>query len=136
MAYQYQENPPKYKKLYLDEKNSDVYGVCAGIADYTGIDVGLVRTIAVLGFIFTAAVVVGTAYLILAWLLDPKPDDLFETKEEDEFWKDVRTKPKSTIRDVRHKFREIERRLRRAEAHVTSKEYSLKREIDDLKDKK
>ena len=36
MAYQYQEDPPKYKKLYLDEKNSDVYGVCAGISDYTG----------------------------------------------------------------------------------------------------
>ena len=35
------------------------------------------------------------AYLVLAWVLDPKPDDLFETKEEDEFWKDVRTKPKS-----------------------------------------
>ena len=62
----------------------------------------------------------------------PKPDDLFESKEEDEFWKDVRTKPKATIRDVRHKFREIERRLRSAEAHVTSKEYNLKREFRDL----
>jgi phage shock protein C len=132
MAYKYQDKPPKYNKLYLDKKNAKWSGVCAGLADYTGLDAGVVRILTVLSFFLVAGLPSIIAYVIMAWVLDPKPEDLFESKEEDEFWKDVRTKPKATIRDVRHKFREIERRLRSAEAHVTSKEYNLKREFRDL----
>ncbi len=135
MAYKYQNEPPKYNKLYLDKKNAKFSGVCAGIADYTGLDIGILRILTILLFFMGAAPFLIVAYVIMAWILEPKPGDLFESKEEDEFWRDVRIKPKTTIRDVRHKFREIERRLRSAEAHVTSKEYSLKREIDDLKNK-
>jgi phage shock protein C len=57
---------------------------------------------------------------------------MYETKEESDFWKGVRTEPSNTIRDIRYKFRDIERRLRAAEAHVTSSEYNLKRQFSDL----
>ena len=35
--------PPSRTKFYLDKRNGKVMGVCAGIADYTGLDVTLVR---------------------------------------------------------------------------------------------
>ncbi|VAV89503.1 Phage shock protein C [hydrothermal vent metagenome] len=124
--------PPRYNKLYLDKKNGKICGVCAGIADYTGIDSTIIRIVAVLGLLSPASGIFFIAYFLMCWLVDAKPADLFESKEEDEFWKGVRTQPKNTIRDVRHKFREIERRLRAAEAHVTSREYSLHKEFENL----
>ncbi len=45
-------------------------GVCAGIADYTGIDVTLIRVLTVLGVVFGLGSV-AVAYLV-AWLLIPK----------------------------------------------------------------
>ncbi|WP_417623865.1 envelope stress response membrane protein PspC [Paremcibacter congregatus] len=127
--------PPRYNKIYLDKKNGKVCGVCAGIADYTGIDATIIRIVTILGLISPASGVVVIAYFLMCWLVDPKPKDLFESQKEDEFWKGVRTQPKNTIRDVRHKFREIERRLRAAEARVTSKEYRLHKEFEDLEKK-
>ena len=131
MSYKYENEPPKYNKLYLDKRHGKISGVCAGLADYMGLDPAFVRIGTVIGFFFAGPFIFLT-YIVLAFVLDAKPNDLFETKKEDEFWKGVRTEPKNTIRDVRHKFREIERRLRAAEAHVTSKEYNLKREFENL----
>lgn len=132
MTAPYHNEPPKYNKLYLDKKNGKICGVCAGISDYSGVDVTVVRIVAILGLISPASGVVCISYILMCWLIDAKPEDLFESKEEGEFWKAVRTQPKNTIRDVRHKFREIERRLRAAEAHVTSREYKLHKEFEDL----
>ncbi|NOZ41720.1 MAG: envelope stress response membrane protein PspC [Alphaproteobacteria bacterium] len=132
MTFSHHNQPPRYNKLYLDRKNGKCFGVCAGIADYTGIDRTIIRIAAVLGLLSPASGITIIAYFLMYWLLEPKPADLFESKAEDDFWKGVRTQPKNTIRDVRHKFREIERRLRAAEAHVTSRHYSLHKEFEDL----
>lgn len=122
---------PKYKKLYLDKKNAKISGVCAGVADYFGIDPMVVRISAVLiGVLGGGIIIVG--YILLAIFLSSKPNDMFESVKEGEFWKSVRTEPSNTVRDIRHKFRDIERRLRAAEAHVTSPQYNLHREITDL----
>jgi len=122
---------PKYKKLYLDKKNAKISGVCAGIADYFGIDPMMVRISAVLIALFGGGIII-IGYILLAIFLSAKPIDMFESAKEGEFWKSVRTEPTNTVRDIRHKFRDIERRLRAAEAHVTSPQYNLHREINDL----
>ncbi len=36
------------RKFYLDKANKKIWGVCAGLADYSGIDLMLVRVLAVL----------------------------------------------------------------------------------------
>lgn len=129
------KRPPKYKKLYLDKKNAKVSGVCAGLGDYFGIDPMVIRIATVIISLFGGLGITLIGYVLLAIFLDPKPLDMFENKREGEFWKSVRTEPTNTVRDIRHKFRDIERRLRAAEAHVTSPQYNLHREINDL-DKK
>jgi len=45
-------NSPR-TKFYKDKQNAKWAGVCAGIADYTGIDVTIVRLAFVLGTVFT-----------------------------------------------------------------------------------
>ena len=126
-----EKSTPKYKKLYLDKQNAKISGVCAGVADYFGLDPMIVRIATVLIALLGGGLSI-LGYILLAIFLDAKPLDMFESKKESEFWKSVRTEPSNTVRDVRYKFRDIERRLRAAEAHVTSPQYNLHREINDL----
>lgn len=127
----HEHKTPSYKKLYLDRKNSKISGVCAGIGDYIGVDPFVVRIVTVVCALITAPVFI-IGYICLAWYLDDKPADMYESKDHSDFWKSVRTEPSNTVRDIRYKFRDIERRLREAEAHVTSPQYNLHREINDL----
>ncbi len=41
----------RHTKFYLDKENKKWKGVCAGIADYTGIDVTVIRIGMVVGFV-------------------------------------------------------------------------------------
>jgi phage shock protein C len=120
-------------KFYLDKANGKWSGVCAGIADYTGIDVLWVRVGMVLltiagGFPWTLI-----AYFAVAWMATPKPYGLYETPEEAKFWQGVRSNPKRTTHEVRSKFRDIDRRLADIEMYYTSRNTRLADEIDSLR---
>lgn len=127
-------NSPRHTKFYLDKQNAKWSGVCAGIADYTGIDVTLVRVGAVVltlmaGFPWTLI-----AYWVAAYMAPVKPRELTEeSPEKAKFWQGVRASPKRTIRDVRSSFRDIDRRLQDIETYVTSSNAQLAREIDQLR---
>ena len=126
-------NSPR-TRFYLDKQNAKWSGVCAGIADYTGMDVTLVRIGVVLltilgGFPWTLI-----AYWIAAWMAPRKPLELYtEDREEQKFWQGVRSNPRRTTRDVRARFREIDRRLADVETYVTSSNNRLAREIEQLR---
>lgn len=49
-------------------KNRSLFGVCCGIANFTGIDVSIVRILFVLGTIFTGSILFWL-YLLLALIL-------------------------------------------------------------------
>ena len=121
-------------KFYLDKQNAKWSGVCAGIADYTGMDVTLVRIGIVIltilgGFPWTLI-----AYWVAAWMAPRKPLELYEINpEEKKFWQGVRANPRRTARDVRSRFREIDRRLANVETYVTSSNSRLAREIEQLR---
>ncbi len=119
-------------KFYLDKQNAKWLGVCAGIADYTGIDPLLVRVGAVLLTLATTGNVI-IAYLVIAWLASAKPTGLYETKEDEQFWRGVRANPQRTTRDVRSKFRDIDRRLADIETMYTSRNTRLAEEIENLR---
>ncbi len=118
-------------RFYRDTENGLLRGVCAGIADYFGMDVVTVRALAVLSLIiFTPATLL--AYLIAGAVLPAAPEKLFETDDEARFWRGLRTEPSGTFSDLRHRFRGAEQKLRGMEAYVTSSGFKLAREIDDL----
>lgn len=120
-------------RLYRDPSRRWVAGVCAGIADYFGTSLGLVRFATfvsfALFFVPTAA-----AYIALAVLLKSKPGGLFHDAREEEFWRGVATDPPQTLQGLRRKFRDLEERLGRMEALVTSDEFELRRGFRDLGD--
>jgi phage shock protein C len=128
------ERSPRQTKFYLDKRNAKWLGVCAGIADYTGLDVTVVRIGFVILTLLGAAGVSIPAYFVIAWLAPSKPHELdVQSREEAKFWQKVRVSPRQTVREVRSRFRDIDRRLADVEAYVTSSNSRLAREIEQLR---
>ncbi|MBX9813511.1 MAG: phage shock protein C [Proteobacteria bacterium SG_bin5] len=118
-------------KFYLDKQNAKVFGVCAGIADYTGIDPLLVRIgTFVLTLAFGWPLLV---YLVIAWAAENKPAGLYTSPEDAKFWQGVRSNPRRSTAEVRSKFRDIDRRLADIELLYTSRNKRLSDEIDSLR---
>ena len=122
---------PSRRRLYRDPRRGWIAGVCAGLADYFGLGPGFVRVLTVLSAMFFTIPTV-LAYLVAAAALPRRPEQLYASSEEERFWRGVRLEPSRTARDLARKFQELERRLRQAEARVTSSAFKLRREFEDL----
>ena len=129
MAYQ----PPSRTRFYRDTRNGKVMGICAGIADYTGFDVSLVR-IAMIAAVFLSSGSILPVYFIAGMIAPDKPRELESTDvEERAFWRSVRQSPTRTARDIRLRLKDIDRRLADVESYVTTENRSLAREIEQLR---
>ena len=118
--------------FYLDKTNSKWLGVCAGAADYTGFDVTAIRITTVVLTFMTFPMFL-FVYLIAAWIAPVKPLGLYEGPEDAQFWRTVRKSASGSTRDVRAKFRDLDRRLADVETFYTSRNSSLANEIDALR---
>lgn len=124
---------PRRTKFYRDKQNGKWMGVCAGIADYTGVDVTLIR-IGMIAALFMGSGAPLLIYLAAGFIAPIKPRELDYARPEDKkFWQGVRASPRRTVRDVRSKFRELDRRLADVETYVTSSNNQLSREIEQLR---
>jgi len=125
--------PPYRTKFYRDKANGKVNGICAGIADYTGLDVTLVR-IGMFLAIWLSGGGILPVYFIAGWIADDKPREFAaESKDEQRFWQGVRQSPARTARDIRSRFREIDRRLADVESYTLNNNRSLANEIERLR---
>ena len=125
-------NSPR-TRFYLDKQHAKWSGVCSGIADYTGVDVTIIRIGFVLGFFLGSGMLL-VAYFLIAWMAPVKPASLYlEDPDQQKFWQNVRANARRTTRDVRSRFRDIDRRLADVETYVTSSNSRLAREIEELR---
>ena len=108
-------------------------GVCAGIADYTGFDVSLVR-VCMLAALFMSGGGSCPSISSPAMVTPTKPRELERgDREEQQFWQGVRASPARAARDIRSRFKDIDRRLADIESYVTTENRSLAREIEQLR---
>jgi phage shock protein C len=127
------EQPASRTRFYRDKRNGKVMGVCAGIADYTGFDVSLVR-VCFIAAIFMSGGSVLPFYFIAAMVTPTKPREFeLADREEKQFWQGVRQSPARTTHDIRSRFKDIDRRLADIESYVTTENRSLAREIEQLR---
>jgi phage shock protein C len=124
--------PASRTRFYRDKRNGKLFGICAGIADYTGFDVSLIR-VCFLAAMFMSGGGVLPFYFIAAMVTPTKPR-VFERadREDRQFWQGVRASPARAARDIRSRFKDIDRRLADIESYVTTENRSLAREIDEL----
>ncbi len=121
-----------HNRFYLDKKNARLAGVCAGIADYFSWDVNTVRILAVVATFFFPVVTLAL-YGCAAYCLKQKPDDLYQTPEEESYWRHYRSSPRDTMSAARHRFRRLEHKINKLEAYVTSDKYRLDREFENMR---
>jgi phage shock protein C len=125
--------PPSRTKFYRDRRNGKVMGVCAGIANYTGFDITLVRVFMVAA-LFMSSFAILPLYFITGWIADDQPRELATGDPEDQrFWQGVRASPTQSARDIRSRMRNIDRRLADIESYVTTENRTLAREIEQLR---
>jgi phage shock protein C len=73
-------------------------------------------------------------YFIAAFITPDKPRALaVADHEEKQFWQGVRASPARSARDIRSRFKDLDRRLADIESYVTTENRSLAREIDQLR---
>lgn len=122
---------PSPARLYRRPAEGWIRGVCAGLAAYLGVRVWIVRAIAVvLLFLFPVPAIIG--YIVLGAVLEREPEHLYDSPGDEAFWRGVRNDPSATFESLRHRFRELERRLQGLESHVTSPGFRVRRNIDEL----
>jgi phage shock protein C len=127
------DQPPSRTKFYRDKRNGKILGVCAGIADYTGFDVNLVR-VCMLGAVFMSGGSVLPFYFIAGFITPNKPHELeMVDAQHQQFWQNVRRSPTRTARDIRQKMKDIDRRLADIESYVTTENRTLANEIEQLR---
>lgn len=118
--------------LYRDKHNAKLMGVCSGIADYTGVDVLWVRLGALMSIWLTGGMAI-PAYFIAGMLLSKKPPHLYVDAEEAKYWQRVRQSPQRTAREIRARFRDVDRRLAEVEHYYVSSNPRLTAEIERLR---
>ena len=110
------------KRFEVDRANGKVAGVCAGIANMTGIDVTIVRIALVVVTVLGAFPWTLLAYAAAALLGQPK-------KAREGY-----ALPRSASREEsRERMRNLDLRMQAIETYVTSSNSSLAREIEDLR---
>ena len=129
------------RKLYRDPANARIVGVCAGVANYFGAEVWVVRCVAVTGLIFIPSIVF-PAYWILYFVLGPCPEREPGAQQPRSSRADDHSSPapefgptlspRRSLRNLRAKLAQAELRLRRIESHVTSGRYELHKELNKL----
>ncbi|MEH8017850.1 envelope stress response membrane protein PspC [Rheinheimera muenzenbergensis] len=133
------------RELLRDDANGKIAGVCAGIADYFGWELWLVRIITISAFFLGAGGLVLVLY-IAAWVvLEKKSKATFKTSTtadlspQTEKVVEVKTRlwqrgeaPKDALQHLSSQFNGLELRLRDMERHVTSAKFQLNREFNSL----
>lgn len=120
------------RRLYRNREQGRCFGVCAGIADYFGFDLGITRIVVFIGLIFfTPAILIVYFALVLLLPVKPRTEERTDPTEQ-AFVKSVRAEPQAVLSGARHRFRELELRLQRLEKYVTSSSYNLDKEFESL----
>ncbi|MGE0624913.1 MAG: PspC domain-containing protein [Pseudomonadales bacterium] len=128
-------------RLTRDDEHAKIAGVCAGIANYYGVEHWVVRCAAVTGLLFFPGIVF-PAYWIMYFVMEGPRDarrraeregrSTDRTSEREAAMRDRQTaakNPRRNLRNVQADLQEVELRLRRMETHVTSGQYELQREL-------
>ncbi|MCC5874231.1 MAG: PspC domain-containing protein [Gammaproteobacteria bacterium] len=128
------------RDLYRDPDRAWLAGVCAGLARYFGVEPWVVRLVAISLFLFNAFLMFW-AYVAGVVLLARRPRDngkryvsaaIKASDRSPAPELGSRLAPRPGMRSLRLRFADMEARTRRMEGYVTSREFTLQREIAGL----
>jgi phage shock protein C len=100
-----------------------ILGVCRGVADYFDFSAFWIRAILIVVFIFTGFWPVIGIYILAAILMKSEPGVPGEKKSKSKYQCKYSRARRETSERIRRKWRHLEKRIRRMEDKVTSREF-------------
>ena len=104
-------------------RSGAILGVCKGLARYFDFSVFWVRFIAVMVLLLSGRWPAVGIYLIAALMMKPEPLRSFANQDEQDFYDTYMDSRRRTARQLRRRYENLDRRIRRMEDRVTSREY-------------
>lgn len=112
----------KGRRFEVNREEKKLFGVCAGLADHSGIDATIIRVAFVLATILGGFPWTLIAYAVLAWAGQPRS---------------MSHRPSASRlaerEEARERMRALDLRMQAIETYVTSSNSSLAREIEELR---
>lgn len=105
-------------------------GVCRGIGEYFDFSVFWTRVIALVLFFFTGFWPITALYFVAALLMKPEPVVPIQSNDQQEFYDSYIYSRKGAIERLKRRYDNLERRIRRMEHTVTSKEFDWDRRLN------
>jgi phage shock protein C len=128
----------KDRQLYKDPINAKLTGVCAGIANYFGLEIWLVRILVVSAALLGGSFLVIVAYLAFTLMLEKQPHEYQENiktqkehKIKSKAWQTGQT-PDNLLHNIEKELERVEKGVRCVEAYVTSESFKVNREFRNL----
>lgn len=138
------------KELLRDDRNGKIAGVCAGVADYFGWELWLVRIVVLASVLLGFGTFLPVLYLV-GWIVLEKKSVAERRKNSNDgadYQAPIVVKPRpvevktrvwqrgesarQALAHLRSQFDNIETRVRQMESYVTSSQFQLEREINKL----
>ena len=101
-----------------------ILGVCRGLAEHLDFSVFWMRVIVVVLALLTSILPVVVIYFIAALLMKPEPVIPFETESDREFYDSYASSRSMAIHRLKRTFGSLDRRIRRMESIVTSRDFN------------
>jgi phage shock protein C len=110
-------------------RNGVVFGVCRGLAEHFAFSVVWARVIAILFLFFSGLWPAVSIYLIAALIMKPAPVVPLESDAEREFYDSYTHSRYMAAQRLKRRFESLERRIRRIEHIVTTREFDWEEKL-------
>jgi phage shock protein C len=111
------------KRGLYRSRDGIILGVCRGVADYFDFSAFWIRAILIVAFVFTGFWPVIGIYILAALLMKSEPGVTGENNSKRTYQCRHSRAGRETSERIRRKWRHLEKRIRRMEDKVTSREF-------------
>ncbi|PFG55937.1 phage shock protein C (PspC) family protein [Vibrio sp. ES.051] len=126
------------RELYRDPVNGKISGVCAGIANYFGTEVWLIRIVVISAALLGGTFLILLAYVAMAFMLEKQPITYsanIKAQQEHTLkskpWQKGQS-PDQLLNVLERDFERLDSKIRNMEAYVTSDTFRVNREFSKL----
>ena len=138
LSHQHGDASMTNRELYRDPVNGKISGVCAGIANYFGAEVWLIRIVVISAALLGGTFLVLLAYVAMAFMLEKQPvtySENIRAQQEHTLkskpWQKGQS-PDQLLSVLERDFDRLDGKIRNMEACVTSDTYRVNREFSKL----
>jgi phage shock protein C len=110
-------------------RSGAIFGVCRGLAEHFDFSVFWVRVMAVALLIFSGLWPAMILYILAALIMKPEPALPITSADEHQFYGVYASSRHEAAQRLRHRYNGLEKRIRRMEDVVTSREYDWERRL-------